>query len=74
MESFNFLSEQKSTEKKTTVFNGPVFYNVYKDAEFLRVDANVEMILARGYLVRQKVNSLPVGHSIVIEGMNLERK
>lgn len=71
MEKFQFTVEHKSPS--TTVFNGPVFYNVYKDADFLRVDANIESILSSGYLLRQKVNSVPIGHSILIEGMHLER-
>lgn len=73
MENFVFSSETKNSPAATT-FNGPNFYNVYKDAEFLRIDANVEQILTQGYELRKKLNTVEPGKTIVIEGMNLERK
>ena len=73
MENFEFSSEPK-TPPATTTFNGPHFYNVYKDAEFLRIDANVERLLAQGYELRKKLSTVEPGKTIIIEGMNLERK
>lgn len=71
MENFEFSSEPKTPP--ATTFNGPQFYDVYKDADFLRIDANVEKLLGRGYELRKKLSTVPAGHTIVLEGMHLER-
>ncbi|XP_022834948.1 uncharacterized protein LOC111362505 [Spodoptera litura] len=74
MEKFTFKPETKSSgkEKPQVTFNGPNFYCVYKDAEFLRSDANIEMLLARGYELRQKLKSIQPGSVLLVDGMNLE--
>ncbi|CAB3244819.1 unnamed protein product [Arctia plantaginis] len=71
MEAFGFTQAERNAAN--TVFNGSVFYTVYKDADFLRIDANIENLLTRGYEVRQKMKTIPVGDSLVIQGMKLER-
>ncbi|KAJ8714688.1 hypothetical protein PYW07_002913 [Mythimna separata] len=71
MENFEFSSKH-DTPRKTT-FNGSQFFSVYKDAEFLRIDANVEKLLAQGYELRKKLDTVDAGKTIIVEGMNLER-
>lgn len=72
MEDFGFTQPKRYAGK--IVFSGPLFYKVYKNADFLRIDANVENLLARGYEVRQRMKQIPVGDSLKVTEMKLERK
>ncbi|KAF9419853.1 hypothetical protein HW555_003686 [Spodoptera exigua] len=57
MEKFTFTSDSSENRKPQHTFNGSNFYHVYKDAEFLRIDANIEMLLGRGYELRKKLKT-----------------
>ncbi|XP_075979577.1 uncharacterized protein LOC142978868 [Anticarsia gemmatalis] len=68
MATFEFNSEPSS------MYNGLIFYQTYKDSDFLRVDSNVEIILNRGYMMRQEMKkTTPVGESMSIKGMQIGR-
>lgn len=72
MEKFEFSPPPRPVA--TTTFHGPNFYQVYKDAEFLKTNANVERLLGQGYELRKKLSTVEPGKTVVIEGMNLGRK
>ncbi|CAG9565923.1 unnamed protein product [Danaus chrysippus] len=69
MKKFEFSSRNNESE----VFSGRDFYNVYKDAEFLRHSENVEAILAKGYELRNMLKQVKPGELVALNGMMLER-
>ncbi|OWR43543.1 hypothetical protein KGM_209558 [Danaus plexippus plexippus] len=70
MKKFEFSSRNNEVSE---VFSGRIFYNVYKDAEFLRHSENVETILAKGYELRNMLKQVKPGEIVALNGMMLER-
>lgn len=71
MKKFEFSSNHVVPEQ---IFSGKLFYNVYKDAEFLRHSDNIETILAKGYQLRKTLKETMPGELVKVDGMFLERK
>ncbi|KAJ2939006.1 hypothetical protein O0L34_g18983 [Tuta absoluta] len=63
----------KDNPAPATTFTGYAFYNIYKEAEFLRSSENIETILSKGYLLRQSLKEVQDGDSVMVVGMNLEK-
>ncbi|XP_045450227.1 uncharacterized protein LOC123658985 [Melitaea cinxia] len=70
MKKFEFSSNHVVPEQ---IFSGKLFYNVYKDAEFLRHSDNIETILAKGYQLRKTLKETKPGELVKVDGMYLER-
>ncbi|XP_053611284.1 uncharacterized protein LOC128675728 [Plodia interpunctella] len=61
------------TKTDIAIFSGYDFYNVYKDAEFLHVGANIEWFLSQGYKLRQLMKTVEPGKSKVLTGLWLAK-
>ncbi|CAH2087589.1 unnamed protein product [Euphydryas editha] len=70
MKKFEFSSDRVVRDQ---IFSGQMFYNVYKDAEFLRHSDNIETILAKGYQLRKTLKETKPGQLVAVEGMFLEK-
>ncbi|CAH2049227.1 unnamed protein product, partial [Iphiclides podalirius] len=73
MEKFEFSSQSASTPQEKVVFSGRIFYNVYKDAEFLRYTENIDTVLSKSHELRRKLKDVAPGKILLIDGMRLER-
>ncbi|CAK1580851.1 unnamed protein product [Parnassius mnemosyne] len=73
MEKFEFSSTSSGPRIPKDPFSGHIFYNVYKEAEFLRHSDNIETILAKGYELRQKLKNVLPGQQVMIDGIWLEK-
>lgn len=74
MKKFEFSSPNTVTPLEKTVFSGRMFYQVYKEAEFLKYNENIETILCKSHELRQKLKGVAPGEHIVINGIWLEKK
>lgn len=70
MKKFEFSSKPNEYPQ----FSGKMFYDVYKDSEFLRHSDNIKTILAKGYELRKSLKDVKPGEVVVVEGMFLENK
>lgn len=68
MKKFEFSSK----DKEFPVFSGKIFYDVYKDSEFLRHSDNIKTILSKGYELRQSLKEVNPGEIITLKEMHLE--
>lgn len=71
MKKFEFSSKRN---EPFPIFSGKVFYDIYKDSEFLRHSENIETILSKGYELRQMLKKVQPGEVVALKGMVLERK
>ncbi|XP_028030193.1 uncharacterized protein LOC114243025 [Bombyx mandarina] len=67
METFKFSNDKKHVTE--AVFNGSVFYEVYKYADFLKEKENVAIILAKAYDLRQRLKEVKPGQCIKVQDM-----
>ena len=53
---------------------GSEFYFIYKNAVFLTTEGTVVKLLAMGHELREKLETLEPGQTLVVEGVNLWRE
>ena len=70
MKKFEFSSK----EKEFPIFSGKMFYDVYKDSEFLRHSDNIKTILSKRHELMQSLRGVKPGEVIAFKEMYLENK
>ncbi|XP_045501425.1 uncharacterized protein LOC123698717 [Colias croceus] len=69
MKKFEFVSKSDVSS-----FNGKVFYEIYKHAQFLKENDNVKTILNKSYQLRQMLKDVAPGEKVMVKNMWLTKE
>ncbi|CAK1542063.1 unnamed protein product [Leptosia nina] len=61
-------------ESKEPPFCGKLFYEMFKNAEFLQEEKNVVTILSKGYQLRQALKGVRPGETVCMQGMWINKR
>ncbi|XP_039747991.1 uncharacterized protein LOC120625119 [Pararge aegeria] len=71
MKKFSFSTKKND---QFTIFDGNLFYDIYKDSHFLRESDNIVTILTKGHELRSMLKQVKLGESVAVSGMVLADK